>query len=148
MERKRSVYIILISLLAIFWSGVRLFQNIHIISYGISRFSQIAGQVGLFSAIFYSSYYPLFSICLLVGGIAFLFLKRWGKILLQVGLAADILVRLYAIITAMPLIFTIARMKKMSAIYFLISGLEILFIDIIILCLIALPKTREQFKKQ
>jgi len=146
MEKKRSVGIVAVGMLAIVWGAWRLFGNINTTFIALSRFSQIVSAIDLPYTLFATLYYPLFFICLFVGGIAFLFLKKWGKVLMQIGLVIDILVRLYGIITALPLIFTIARIKKISPINGFIFGFEILLINIIILCLIVHPKIEEQFK--
>ena len=96
------------------------------------NFSQIADQMGLPYAIFSAFYYPLFFILLLTGGIAFLLLKRWGKVLAQLALTIDILVRAYGTITALPIILKIAEIKKTSPIHGLKFGFAILLIDFLI----------------
>ena len=145
MEKKRSIEIIGIALFAIIWGGWRLVQNIGVVSHGLSNFSQIVSKMGPFSLL-YISLYALLFIGLFIGGIAVLFLKNQGRLLIQGCLIIDILVRLYGIITTFPFAFTIAKMTGVSLMRVYFHQWEILPIDLIVLYFINRPKIKEQFK--
>jgi len=73
------------------WILIRDLRTLASFSY---NFSQVINQLGLLTFVLF----PVIPLFFIIGAIAFLFLKKWGQVLIQISLILDISLRIFVII--------------------------------------------------
>lgn len=109
MGLKRPTDIKLVGIFAITLGGWILLRDIRPLYYLLLNLSQIVGDFGLSTVVFGVFYLFVLSICFIFGGIAFLLLKRWGRILVLISLVVDLLIRLVFIVHFWYASFTVKQ---------------------------------------
>ncbi|PIQ88256.1 MAG: hypothetical protein COV72_09075 [Candidatus Omnitrophica bacterium CG11_big_fil_rev_8_21_14_0_20_42_13] len=127
-----------------------LFRQSPLLIYGLKNLSGTIQSSGIFLTILMIAY-PLLLLWLVIGGIFFILLKNWGRIIILSFLVIDICFRLFGICNYWHACFTMnkpitipegALVVKFS----MIPGYIILAVEILVLYLITSKNITEKFK--
>ncbi len=150
MKLKKPMESKLLGIFAITLGGWILLRSIRPSYYLLLNFSQIVGDFGLSTFVFGVFYSFVLSICFILGGIAFLFLKRWGRVLVLISLVVDLLIRLVSIVHFWYASFTVKQTILIPegayvGTYSMIPSYVTFLAELIVLYLITRPKIKELF---
>ena len=128
-KQTRTISFVLVGMFAIGLGASILFPNYYFVFGQLSKARQLIHLAGVFiwlKAFVYSALLPLF---LIVGGVAFLFFKRFGVFLVRFGLIFELLLRLEGLIlfwffclrTKQPILSEPVSQASMIPSYFIVS---------------------------
>lgn len=151
MKNKKINKIQIIGISICLYGLWELFRQFRPLIYCLKNVSETIQSIGILPTIPMIAY-PLLLLYLVIGGISFLLLKNWGRIIILSFLVIDICLRLFGICNYLHACFTMnkpftipegAHVVKFS----MISGYIILAVEILVLYLITRKNITENFKQ-
>jgi len=127
-----------------------LFYQFPLLRYGLINFCRVIQPSGILPTIL-MIVYPLLLLCLVIGGISFILLKNWGRIIILGFLVIDISLRLFGIFNYWHASFTtnkpVTIPKEAYVVEFsMIPSYITLALEILVLYLITRKNITEKFK--